>query len=193
MTCAKLFNVKLAQRVLVSLAPEMKIAFLVCPLARLRERVRERVKDMASIINRSCTFTMSIAAALFLSGTVLFSGSALATPHIQQWQAASGARVYFVEDHDLPMLDVAVDFPAGSGFDEAAKPGVAGLYGIFKVACVPVALDSGCYWQGFTKLPGTISLEFLQAIPPGLRRSAFMPLLQGRIETATDALLKSRP
>ena len=127
MTCAKLFNVKLEQRVLVSLAPEMKIAFLVCPLARLRERVRERVKDMASIINRSCTFTMSIAAALFLSGTVLFSGSALATPHIQQWQAASGARVYFVEDHDLPMLDVAVDFPAGSAFDTAEKSGVAGL------------------------------------------------------------------
>lgn len=53
--------------------------------------------------------------------------TANATPRIQHWQAASGAQVYFVEDHDLPMLDVAVDFAAGSGFDDAAKPNVAGL------------------------------------------------------------------
>jgi hypothetical protein len=37
-----MFNVKLAQRVLVHLAPELKIAFHVCPLSRKRERVRER-------------------------------------------------------------------------------------------------------------------------------------------------------
>lgn len=53
--------------------------------------------------------------------------SASATPTIQHWQAASGARVYFVENHDLPMLDVAVTFPAGSGFDDPAKLGVAGF------------------------------------------------------------------
>ena len=67
------------------------------------------------------------AAALLLSGVAFFPGTASATPHIQHWQAASGARVYFVEDHDLPMLDVSVDFAAGSGFDTAEKSGVAGL------------------------------------------------------------------
>jgi 1-acyl-sn-glycerol-3-phosphate acyltransferase len=55
---------------------------------------------------------------------------------------------------------------------------------------VPVALDSGRYWQGFTKRPGTITLEFVEAIPPGLKRDAFMPLLQERIEIATGSLLK---
>ncbi len=55
------------------------------------------------------------------------ASSALATPQIQHWQAASGARVYFVEDHNLPMLDVAVSFPAGSAHDAADKKGVAGL------------------------------------------------------------------
>lgn len=50
-----------------------------------------------------------------------------ATPKIQHWQAPSGAQVYFVENHDLPMLDVSVDFPAGSGFDLAEKSGLAGL------------------------------------------------------------------
>ncbi|MDO8988321.1 MAG: pitrilysin family protein [Sideroxyarcus sp.] len=52
---------------------------------------------------------------------------AFATPQIQHWQAPSGARVYFVENHDLPMLDVAVNFPAGSGFDVAGKVGVSHL------------------------------------------------------------------
>ncbi|MBI3903549.1 MAG: insulinase family protein [Nitrosomonadales bacterium] len=68
--------------------------------------------------------------AKFFAIAVLFvcsATSALATPHIQHWQAASGARVYFVEDHDIPMLDVAVDFSAGSAFDTAEKSGLAGL------------------------------------------------------------------
>ncbi|MES1983168.1 MAG: pitrilysin family protein [Pseudomonadota bacterium] len=51
----------------------------------------------------------------------------MATPKIQHWQAASGARVLFVEDHNLPMLDVAVDFAAGSSMDTAQKSGVAGM------------------------------------------------------------------
>ena len=69
------------------------------------------------------------------------------------------------------------------------KPGVAGLYGMLGVACVPVALNSGAYWTGFIKRPGTIVLEFLPAIPPGLKRAEFMALLEQRIETATAAIL----
>ena len=46
---------------------------------------------------------------------------------IQHWQLANGAQVYFVESHDLPMLDVSVDFPAGSAYDPAAKSGLASL------------------------------------------------------------------
>ena len=72
----------------------------------------------------TCAKIFAIALVL---GATFFSGIASATPHIQHWQAASGARVYFVEDHDLPMLDVAVDFAAGSAFDTAEKSGVAGL------------------------------------------------------------------
>jgi 1-acyl-sn-glycerol-3-phosphate acyltransferase len=69
------------------------------------------------------------------------------------------------------------------------KPGVAGLYGMLGVACVPVALNSGAYWTGFIKRPGTIVLEFLPAIPPGLKRAEFMALLEQRIEAATAAIL----
>jgi zinc protease len=60
---------------------------------------------------------------LFLAGIA----PVLATPHIQHWRAPSGARVYFVENHDLPMLDLTVTFAAGSGFDTADKSGLAGL------------------------------------------------------------------
>ncbi|MEI7455812.1 MAG: pitrilysin family protein [Nitrosomonadales bacterium] len=54
-------------------------------------------------------------------------GMVQATPVIEHWQSASGAKVLFVEDHDIPMLDVAVNLSAGSRFDTVAKSGVAGL------------------------------------------------------------------
>ncbi len=53
--------------------------------------------------------------------------AAIATPSIQHWQSASSAKVLFVENHDIPMLDVAVSFPAGSSFDSTGSSGVAGL------------------------------------------------------------------
>jgi 1-acyl-sn-glycerol-3-phosphate acyltransferase len=84
-------------------------------------------------------------------------------------------------------------FPEGTRKKPGAaadyKPGVAGLYAQLDVACVPVALNSGLHWTGFFKRPGTIVLEFLDPIPPGLKRGVFMSLLQSRIETATRALL----
>ncbi|HKB96017.1 MAG TPA: lysophospholipid acyltransferase family protein [Rhizomicrobium sp.] len=84
-------------------------------------------------------------------------------------------------------------FPEGTRKKPGAapdyKPGVAGLYGMLEVECVPVALNSGVYWTGFLKRPGTIVLQFLEPIPPGLKRDAFMALLQERIEDATTALL----
>jgi len=46
---------------------------------------------------------------------------------IQHWETKRGARVYFVENHDLPMLDVSVDFPAGAGFDTREKSGAANM------------------------------------------------------------------
>jgi 1-acyl-sn-glycerol-3-phosphate acyltransferase len=57
---------------------------------------------------------------------------------------------------------------------------------------VPVALNSGLYWgrRSFHKKPGTISVEFLPAIPPGLPRRAFMAELEERLEAASMRLAK---
>ena len=85
-------------------------------------------------------------------------------------------------------------FPEGTRKKPGAapdyKPGVAGLYGQLGVACVPVALDSGRYWRGFWKHPGTITLEFLSPIPSQLKRREFMTRLENSIEAATNRLLE---
>ncbi len=70
------------------------------------------------------------------------------------------------------------------------KPGVAGLYSLLGLPCMPVALNSGQFWTGFIKRPGTIVIEFLPVIPANLKRSEFMRVLEGRIETATGQLLE---
>ncbi len=46
---------------------------------------------------------------------------------IQHWTTPQGARVYFVENRGLPILDIAVEFPAGSARDTPAKSGLASL------------------------------------------------------------------
>ncbi|HLP98696.1 MAG TPA: pitrilysin family protein [Sideroxyarcus sp.] len=79
---------------------------------------------------------------ILFAGFLSCASAAFATPQIQHWEAPSGARVYFVENHDLPMLDVAVDFAAGSGFDVAGKVGVASLtYGMLDLGAQGLSED----------------------------------------------------
>ena len=72
-----------------------------------------------------------------------------------------------------------VIFPEGTrrppGAEPDYKPGAAALYGALDVPCVPVALNSGICWprRKFLRHPGTIVVEFLEPIPPGLKRKAF--------------------
>lgn len=56
----------------------------------------------------------------------VFSAAHAALP-IQHWQTDKGARVYFVENHDLPLLDISIDFAAGSSRDLPATSGLANL------------------------------------------------------------------
>jgi 1-acyl-sn-glycerol-3-phosphate acyltransferase len=85
-------------------------------------------------------------------------------------------------------------FPEGTrvapGQTKPYQPGVAALYTHQKVPVVPVALNSGLFWgrRAFVKKPGTIVVEFLPPIPPGLDRKAFIRDLESRIEGAAAAL-----
>ncbi len=87
-----------------------------------------------------------------------------------------------------------VIFPEGTrrkpGDPPDYKPGVAALYTQLQAACVPVAHNSGLFWaDSFFRKPGTIILEFLPPIPPGLSRRDFMAVLESRIEEASNRLL----
>lgn len=88
-------------------------------------------------------------------------------------------------------------FPEGHRMEPGAapdyKPGVAALYRDLDMPCVPVATNSGVHWpaHGFIRRPGLVVFEFLEPIPAGLKRGAFMTELQNRIETASTALMES--
>jgi 1-acyl-sn-glycerol-3-phosphate acyltransferase len=87
-----------------------------------------------------------------------------------------------------------VIFPEGTrravGAPPDYKPGIVLLYEALGVPCVPVALNSGLFWprRSIMRRPGTLVVEFLPPIPPGLPRREFTPLLQERIETASARL-----
>lgn len=86
-------------------------------------------------------------------------------------------------------------FPEGTRTAPGEKgryhPGVAALYKQLALPVVPVALNSGLYWgrRSFAKRSGTILVEFLEPIQPGLDRKTFMAELEHRIETATARLI----
>ena len=64
---------------------------------------------------------------MFLLIILFIPGMAQAILPIQHWQTSNGARVYFVANRDIPMLDLSIDFAGGSGFDRTEKPGVASM------------------------------------------------------------------
>jgi zinc protease len=70
---------------------------------------------------------MTLKKLLTVAITLLIAQSALAGVKIEHWVSPSGARVYFIESRVLPMLDVQVDFAAGSMFDPTGKSGLAAL------------------------------------------------------------------
>lgn len=74
--------------------------------------------------------------------------------------------------------------------DPEYMPGVSALYSQLDVPIVPVALNSGVCWgrKAFFKRPGTITIEFLPALPAGMHKKEFLPALKQRIETRSQAL-----
>ncbi len=86
-------------------------------------------------------------------------------------------------------------FPEGTRRAPGAEPrykfGVSYLYAELGVPCLPIALNSGLFWprRSFRRFPGTVRVEVLHPIPPGLPREAFSARLQHEIETATARLV----
>ena len=86
-------------------------------------------------------------------------------------------------------------FPEGTRRPPGAEPrykyGVAHLYAETGVPCLPIALNSGLFWprRSFLRYPGTVRVEVLDPIQPGLDKDFFFERLQREIEGATARLV----
>jgi 1-acyl-sn-glycerol-3-phosphate acyltransferase len=86
-------------------------------------------------------------------------------------------------------------FPEGTRRPAGAEPnykfGVVHLYAETGVPCLPIALNSGLYWprRSIMRYPGTIRVDILDPIPPGLDKEAFAARLRETIEEATARLI----
>ena len=56
----------------------------------------------------------------------LVGAQAIAAP-VQSWTTEQGTRVYFIETHTLPIVDVQISFLAGSAFDPSNQVGLASM------------------------------------------------------------------
>jgi 1-acyl-sn-glycerol-3-phosphate acyltransferase len=88
-----------------------------------------------------------------------------------------------------------VIFPQGTrvapGVYAPYKVGIAMLYEALEVPLVPMALNSGVFWgrHSFIKRPGTITIEFLPPIQPGLPKDTALFELEAVLEEASDRLV----
>ena len=109
--------------------------------------------------------------------------------------ASALKRMIAAAEEAIRMGRQVIIFPEGTrrapGDPPAYKPGAAALYIKLGVSCVPVALNSGLFWprRKFERFPGTIVVEFLPPLPPGLPRKEFSERLIASIEGATARLV----
>jgi 1-acyl-sn-glycerol-3-phosphate acyltransferase len=103
-------------------------------------------------------------------------------------QLLRAARIAVAQGRSILIYPEGTRMPPGER--RPYHPGVAALYGDLGVPVVPVALNSGLFWgrRAFHKKPGTITIEFLPPIAPGLPRREFMRELQQRMEGASQRL-----
>ena len=99
------------------------------------------------------------------------------------------ARIELTRGRQLIIFPEGTRRPAGA--EPRYKYGVAHLYAAEGVPCLPVALNSGLFWprRSLWLRPGTVIVEFLDPIAPGLDKDAFFERLRSVIEEATARLL----
>jgi 1-acyl-sn-glycerol-3-phosphate acyltransferase len=87
-------------------------------------------------------------------------------------------------------------FPEGTRRPAGAPPqykfGIASLYAATETPVLPVAVNSGLFWprRSFIVRPGTVVIEFLPVIAPGMEARAFFERLSTDIEAASDRLME---
>ena len=100
------------------------------------------------------------------------------------------ARVELADRRQLIIFPEGTRRPAGA--EPRYKFGVAHVYEGEGVPCLPIALNSGLFWprRSILRKPGTVVVEVLDPIAPGMEKQAFFAKLQEVIETASGRLLE---
>jgi len=182
---------------------------VICDL-KIEVRGREHLPDGAALIaaKHQCMFD-TMAPFAFLPDACLVLKQELTKIPFYGWYALKDRNIVVDRSgHAATLRKLVTDsrerlaearqlmiFPEGHrmapGEAPDYKPGVAALYRDLGMPCTPMATNSGVHWpaHGFIRKPGVMVFEFLEPIPAGLKRGAFMAELERRIETASNALL----
>ena len=102
---------------------------------------------------------------------------------------AAAARAELARGRQLIIFPEGTRRPVGAEPDY--KSGIAFVYAQAGGPCLPVALNSGVVWprRSILRRPGTVVVEILDPIPPGLDKKTFVTRLQQAIEPATARLV----
>lgn len=94
----------------------------------------------------------------------------------------SSAKAYSAQGRPLVIFPEGTRVPFGQRRELQA--GFAGLYKMLGLPVVPVATNSGPLYQRRWKLPGTVTFQIGESIPPGLPREE----IEARVQDAINAL-----
>jgi 1-acyl-sn-glycerol-3-phosphate acyltransferase len=128
-----------------------------------------------------------------LFGWFLWKGRMIPVDRGARAQALAGiardAKACFADGRQIIIFPEGTRRPAGA--EPSYKYGVVHLYAETGVPCLPVALNSGLFWprRSMMRYPGTIRVEILDPIPPGLDKQTFAARLRETIEEATARLI----
>jgi zinc protease len=92
-----------------------------------RRESTERIKNTMKLIAAQAINTPARVIFMTVLGTLFCVNSAFAALPIENWTQPSGAQVFLVQSPAIPMVDVQVDFDAGSRRDPADQAGLASV------------------------------------------------------------------
>jgi zinc protease len=137
--------------------------------------------------------SLSMGAVSLLWASVGLS-SAHAAPPIQHWRLNGGAEVFLITTPNLPMLDLQVDFDAGSRRDPPAKAGLSSAVSMmmtkgFKSSALGAAMDENALGQAWADLGANWSVSSSQdKMSFRLRTLSQSETLAAAIETAAKVI-----
>jgi 1-acyl-sn-glycerol-3-phosphate acyltransferase len=142
--------------------------------------------DFCYILKRELTYIPFFGWYLWKSGQIAIDRKSGSSALVQ---AAERARQIFAEKRVLFIFPEGTRRPAGA--PPKYKFGVAHIYDVTGVQCLPIALNSGVFWarRSWLRRPGTIVVDVLPPIAPGLDKDLFFNQLQDTIETASERLI----